>query len=72
VVGGGVGPLLTAVTMKQFGSDAFFWSMGVLCLMMAVYGFIRVLFYKYVPEEDRHEFSIHATNAVAAPVLADD
>jgi len=70
-LGAATGPLITSLIMKYFGAQGFFWGIGFICVIMAVYGAIRVLFYNYVPEEDRHEFSIYACNAVVPVVLAE-
>ena len=71
-IGAASGPIVTALMMKHFGSEAFYWGVAVICAIISVYGAIRLLFFKYVREQDRHEFSIYACNAVGAVVLVED
>jgi len=71
-LGAAIGPIITSLIMKYVGTEGFFWGIGFISLIIAVYGTIRVIFHNYVPEEDKHEFSIYACNAVAPVVLAEN
>ena len=64
-MGAATGPLISAVMMDIIGPQGFYWGLGSLCLIIFIIGLYRVLFHKYIPEEDRHEFSIYAGYAVA-------
>ncbi len=70
-MGASVGPLLSAIMMDLIGPQGFFWGIGSLCAFISVYGVYHVMFHKYIPEEDRHEFSIYAGYAVAPVVRAE-
>ncbi|MCP4271763.1 MAG: MFS transporter [Gammaproteobacteria bacterium] len=64
-MGATTGPLISALMMDTIGAQGFFWGIGMLCAIVCCLGAYSVLFHKYIPEEDRHEFSIYAGYAVA-------
>ncbi|MCP3674008.1 MAG: MFS transporter [Gammaproteobacteria bacterium] len=67
-MGAATGPLISAVMMDYIGPQGFYWGIGALCFVVFAIGLYRVFFHSYIPEEDRHEFSIYAGYAVA-PVV---
>lgn len=70
-LGAAIGPMLIAWVMDVFGTNGFFWFIGAVCGCVAGLGLIRVLFFPYVPEEDRHEFSIYAPATVGTVLHAE-
>jgi len=70
-LGAAIGPLLIAWVMDVFGTNGFFWFIGAVCGCVAALGLVRIIFFPYVPEEDRHEFSIYAPATVGTVLHAE-
>lgn len=70
-IGSTLGPFMVSMVMEKFGIDSFFWFVSGTFLLLGALGAHRILTHKYVPQEDKHEFSIYAPAPVGTLLHAE-